>query len=166
MIKTMVGQFEREEDAQQTLHALIANGFSDSDIVVDERKTVAHPVDYGSEGASSSGEAAGILAIYGSVIGGLGGLTAGVGFFGTPGIGLATPGGNLATMIGMAIAGAGIGAAGAAVLGLIFGLGIRLLNYYEDDIRRSGIRLELTTSDDLVERAASIMREHNVLEIS
>jgi hypothetical protein len=104
----------------------------------------------------------------GAVLGGVGGLLAGLGLLAIPGLGPIVAAGWLAA----AATGAGIGAAGGAATGGIVGA-LRNDGHSEDDanvysegVRRGGTLVSARVSDDMVARVEAVMQRYNAADAS
>ena len=149
MSKTVIGVFGSEEQAQRAIGALRQAGFSDNEISL-----VAHENQgAGQDATMNTGSDVGDGITTGGVLGGLAGLAAGAGALVIPGIGPLIAAGPLAGILSGAAAG---GIAG----GLIdWGIPEERGRYYEDQVRQGQILTAIRTKDEMVDRAASILRE-------
>src|SRR5690349_1547921 len=181
MAKTVVGLFDRFEDAQNAAQELIDNGIDRNDISLVANDARGQFKNYraadrsatgdfdtpDSTGGTQGAEGATAGAVSGGVLGGALGLLVGIGALAIPGIGPVLAAGPLAAALGSAgagaVAGAGIGAASGGLIGGLIGLGIpdEDANFYAEGVRRGGTLLAVRTSDDLAERAADIMSRYN-----
>lgn len=128
--KRAVGVFRSRRDIENALNALRDAGFSMDKISVlakdaDRNEGIAG-VDVQdsnrmkNRGGNESQEGAGIVAVTGTALGGIGGLLVGLEVLVIPGVGPFLAAGTVATTL----AGAGIGAAAGAIVGALTGLGI------------------------------------------
>src|SRR5689334_24661792 len=140
MAKTVVGLFDRFEDAQNAAQELIDNGIDRNDISLVANDARGQFKNYRSAGSGEAGdfttpdntggsqgaEGATAGAVGGGVLGGTLGLLAGIGALAIPGIGPVLAAGPLVAALGSAgagaVAGAGIGAAGGGLIGGLVGL--------------------------------------------
>jgi uncharacterized protein (TIGR02271 family) len=185
MAKTVVGLFDRFEDAQNALQELVDNGIDRNDISLVANDSRGQFKNYraadrsgtgdfstpDSTGGTQGAEGATAGAVGGGAIGGVLGLLVGIGALAIPGIGPVLAAGPLVAALGSAgagaVAGAGIGAASGGLIGGLVGLGIpdEDANFYAEGVRRGGTLLTVRTSDDLAERAADIMSRYNVVDV-
>lgn len=168
MAKTVVGLFDRFEEAQRVISDLVDRGFRREDISVMANNSRGELSQYGAEGHTGTAEAAGAGAVGGSVIGGVLGLLIGTGLLVIPGIGPVLAAGPLAAALGSAAVGAGIGAAAGGLVGALVGAGVpeEEANYYAEGVRRGGTLITVTASDDMAEIAYDIMQRHGAADIN
>src|SRR5579859_8220781 len=108
-MKTVVGLFDRYEDAELAVNDLSSRGFGKDQISIAARESaIRERVAGGKEQAVA--ESAGAGAVGGTAVGAIGGLLIGLGALVIPGIGPVIAAGTLATTLGATVAGAGIGA--------------------------------------------------------
>ncbi len=105
-------------------------------------------------------EGAGIGAVTGTVLGGVGGFLVGLGSLVVPGAGPFLAAGTLATTL----AGAGIGAAAGGIIGSLTGLGIpeEEARGYSDRVSRGDYLVMIEGFGDEIERAGSILKNRGV----
>src|SRR6218665_1970623 len=109
-MRTVTGLFDTYEHASQAVHALKDAGIRSADISL----VASSPADLGDD--DKVGEGATTGAELGAMLGGAGGLLAGLGVLAIPGLGPVVAGGWLfATAMG-AMAGAGLGAATGGIV--------------------------------------------------
>lgn len=163
MAKTVVGLYDRFEDAQAAVSALVSSGFARENInlvAADTegkfKKYVGQPGEDISEGTAAG---AGI----GAVVGGLGGLLVGLGALAIPGIGPVLAAGPILS----ALVGAGVGAVAGGLMGALVDLGIpeEQANWYAEGVRRGGTLVTVTTTDELADEAVSILNRFNPVDI-
>jgi uncharacterized membrane protein len=167
MAKTVVGLFDDFSTAQKVVRELQDNGFSRDDISLvanDARGEFSKQLGKGTGRAQedvSQGAAAG--AGTGAVLGGLGGLLVGLGALAIPGIGPVIAAGPLAA----ALAGAGIGAAAGGMVGALVDLGIpdQEAQFYNESVRRGGTLVIVRTSEAMADRASSVMKRFNPVDM-
>lgn len=163
MAKTVVGLFDKLEDARRAIEDLTDSGFDRRDIslVASDPNREYQGQMTEDEGNVAGGTVAG--AGIGAVLGGLGGLLVGLGALAIPGIGPVIAAGPLVS----ALAGAGIGAAAGGLIGALVDLGIpeQDANYYAEGVRRGGALVTLKTSDELADEAADILNRHNPVDV-
>lgn len=102
----------------------------------------------------------------GAVLGGVGGLLAGLGLLAIPGLGPIVAAGWLVATV----TGAGIGAAGGAATGGIVGALKNAghtdedANVYSEGVRRGGTLVSARVPDDLVAQAETVMQRYNAAD--
>jgi len=164
MAKTIVGLFDRADDARSAISDLVDNGFPREDISIVANNARG---EYATDDATEASEGAGAGAVGGTVVGGLTGLLIGLGALTVPGIGPVVAAGALATTLGWTAAGAGIGAAAGTLIGGLVGAGIPDddAQVYAEGVRRGSTLVMLTTSDDRADQAANILQRHHVINV-
>ncbi len=164
MAKNVVGMFDTSADAQAALQDLRSSGFSQDQVSFVANNSSGEYDQYTTDsGGSAAAEGAGAGATTGTVVGGIGGLLAGLGAFAIPGIGPVVGLG----VLGATLLGAGIGAAAGGLLGALVGAGIpeEDANIYHEGVRRGGTLLMVHAEDNQVDRAVDILNRHNVVDI-
>jgi uncharacterized protein (TIGR02271 family) len=113
--------------------------------------------------SDDTGGNAGKGAVAGGALGGAAGLIAGLAGLAIPGIGPIIAAGPIAA----ALAGAGIGAVAGGLIGSLTRLGIpeEQARNYAEAVRRGGALVTVRAEDDMAERVADIMSEHNAIDI-
>jgi hypothetical protein len=168
MSSTILATFDRIDDANNAVRALMDAGFKRGDIglaVYNPADDTTH-VGILNEEDVSGAEGATIGATFGSVFGAVAGLAA----IAIPGIGPVIAAGPLAAVLGAA-AGAGIGAVSGAVTGGItaslvsFGVPEEDAHYYAESLRRGAALVSVTAHDVDADRAAHILRQHNPIDV-
>jgi uncharacterized protein (TIGR02271 family) len=166
-MRTVVGLYDRFEDAQKVVQAL-----NEAGIRRDRISMIAHDTEgrysqqiKGREGRQedvTDGAAAG--AGIGAVLGGIGGLLVGLGALAIPGIGPVIAAGPIAA----ALAGAGIGAVSGGLLGALVDLGIpdEHAEAYAEGVRRGGTLVVAQAEDQQADRAVDIMNQYNPVDIN
>lgn len=165
-MKTVVGLFEKYQDAERAVTDLTARGFGRNEISVAARDTaLRNRVVGGKEDAVA--ESAGAGAVGGAAVGGIAGLLVGIGALAIPGIGPVIAAGTLATVLGSTAAGAGIGAAAGGLIGALVGLGIpeEDAQFYAEGVKRGGVLVTVQTGDDRAQEALDIMRRSNAVDV-
>lgn len=174
-MKTIVGLFDRYEDAGRAVAGLQDAGFDPDNFSVMAREDLVDIDRFKTystaDEASGAAIGAGTGAVGGGILGGLTGLLVGVGALVVPGIGPVLAAGSLAATLSSTALGAGIGAGVGAVAGGLVGALVDLgvpeedAHFYAEGVKRGGI-LVITKSDDVrAPVAASIMRQANALEV-
>jgi hypothetical protein len=115
------------------------------------------------EGAELTSEEIGSGVGTGTVVGGLGGLFAGLGMFAIPGIGPVAAAGTIATTL----LGAGMGAAAGGLTAAIDELGVPKdqTGYYAEGVRRGGILVSVRVPEEQVDEATAIMDRYHAMDI-
>jgi hypothetical protein len=190
-VKTIVALFDEFDDAQAAVNDLTAAGIAQSQISIvandaDRRRgstltdapgtvaaerardsTVVRTDDDDTRTTSSSesyaGEGAGTGATIGAVLGGGGGLLAGLGLLAIPGIGPVVAAGPLIA----ALTGAGAGAAAGGIIGGLVGLGIpeHEAHTYAEGVRRGGTLVTVRAEDTETDRVTDILERHNPVDV-
>jgi len=179
MAQTVIGLFDRFDEAQNVVQDLIDNGFQRDNISVVANDNARGRTDDRSVGGvsdheSAAPEGAGTGAVGGTVLGGLIGGLVGAGLLAIPGIGPVLAAGPLAAAIGTASAtigagalGAGIGAATGGLIGGLVGAGVpkEQAEYYAEGVRRGGTLVSVQTDGMMTDRATEIMQRHGAVDI-
>lgn len=169
MAKTIVGSFDRLDDAHEVVRALQEDGFPASDISIIANNIAGQ---YGSEGQlpgaapatlSDTGAGAATGAAAGGVLGGAAGLVVGLMGLAIPGIGPIVAAGPLAA----ALAGAGAGAVAGGLIGGLTGAGVpeEEAQVYAESVRRGGALVTVRAEDSRAELAAKILRSGGAVDI-
>jgi uncharacterized protein (TIGR02271 family) len=159
MAKTVIGLFDRMDDARQVVQALIDHGFERDDISLVSRQEGEYVIERGEERASGVAVGAGA----GAALGGISGLLVGLGALAIPGIGPGVAAGPLVT----ALAGAGLGATAGGLIGALTDLGVpeEEAHYYAEGVRRGGVLVAVDTDDQRADRAAEIMEGTGAIDV-
>ena len=165
-MKTVVGLFDRYQQADIAVHRLREAGFSDQQISVVARKEAIEG-HLEEEPGENVAESAAVSAIGGGVAGGIIGLLVGLGAIAVPGIGLVFAAGTLATALGSTAVGAGIGAAGGGLLGALISLGMEEeeAEVYAESVKRGGILILVHTEEDRDIDAATILTNAGAVDV-
>jgi uncharacterized protein (TIGR02271 family) len=167
-MRTVVGLYDRFEEAQKVVRALVDEGISREDISLIARDAEGEYARYMGDDAEggkenvADGAAAG--AGIGAVLGGLGGLVVGLGALAIPGIGPVIAAGPLAATL----AGAGIGAAAGGVIGALTDLGVpdEHAQAYAEGVRRGGTLVVARVGDEHANHAVDVMNRFNPIDIN
>lgn len=168
--KRAVGTFPNRRAAEDALNRLRDSGF-----VMDRVSILAKDTDRNEQigganvrdrsemtdrGDNESQEGAGIGAVAGTVLGGIGGLLVGLEALIIPGVGPFLAAGTIATTL----AGAGIGAAAGSLVGALTGLGIpeEEARAYSERVSQGDYLVIVDGTDDEINRAASILRDQGI----
>jgi uncharacterized membrane protein len=155
-MKTVMGLFESEKQAENAISSLREQGFSEeiSLLAADSGKNGSRN---SKSGNGSKGIATGVGA--GGVLGGITGLAMGAGALVIPGIGPMLAMGPIAGLLSGAATG---GIAG----GLInWGIPTNRGNYYESKIKEGKIMTAVRSKEEKVDKAAKIMREKGAFDV-
>ncbi|MEO5766041.1 MAG: hypothetical protein ABIR52_12085 [Casimicrobiaceae bacterium] len=162
MVKTVIGSFDRIDDAHRAERALLDAGFLDSDInfiASDARRGDADV--RVADDSDSSGVATGAVA--GGALGGAAGLALSLMGLAIPGIGPILAAGPIVA----ALAGAGAGAAAGGLIGSLTGIGVEpeRAEIYAESVRRGGTLVTVRTDESRADEAASILRDTGAVDI-
>lgn len=161
--ETVIGFFDRREDADRAVRALDEAGFSeDLTSIVAREDVFGEP---SKESPEKSETEKGVVT--GSVAGGLAGLLIGIGAVSVPGIGPILASGALAASIGATAAGAGVGATIGALLGALVGMGVSedQAHAYVEGVRRGGVLVLVETYRERADVAETIMKDAEAVDI-
>lgn len=178
MAQTVVGLFDRYDEAQHVVQELLDNGFLRENISVvanESARGISGQRAVGDDDReSAAAEGAGTGAVSGTVLGGALGLLVGAGLLAIPGIGPVLAAGPLAAAIGTTAAtvgagalGAGIGAATGGLLGGLVGAGVpkEHAEFYAEGVRRGGTLVAVEADGMMADRARQIMQHHDAVDI-
>lgn len=162
-MRVITGLFDTYAHASEAVHALHDAGIRSADIslVANDPEGLAPEPDRIGEGATSGAE-------LGAVLGGAGGLLAGLGLLAIPGLGPVIAGGWLFAAAMGAAAGAGMGAATGGLIGALTGAGVPEsdAHVYAEGVRRGGALVTVRVDVDLAESAREILRTANGVDIA
>jgi len=163
MATTVIGLYDRLEDAQNAVSELVSAGFPREDISIVAADTEGKFKTYVGESSAEGGEGMATGAGIGAAVGGLGGLLIGIGALAIPGIGPVLAAGPLAS----ALIGAGVGAVTGGLLGALVDAGVpeEQANLYAEGVRRGGTLVKVTAPEDRVDEANRIMDRFNPIDI-
>ena len=163
MATTVIGLYDRLEDAQNAVSELVSAGFPREDISIVAADTEGKFKTYVGESSAEGGEGMATGAGIGAAVGGLGGLLIGIGALVIPGIGPVLAAGPLAS----ALIGAGVGAVTGGLLGALVDAGVpeEQANLYAEGVRRGGTLVKVTAPEDRVDEANRIMDRFNPIDI-
>lgn len=179
MTRTVVGLFDRFDDAQETVRELLEAGFDRQNVSLvandaegryarelgidqtpnDDRNITSETDIADSDSAEGAKSGAGI----GAALGGIAGFLVGMGAFLIPGIGPIFGAGPLIAALG----GAAAGAVAGGIIGSLTKAGISEEDAvrYEEGIRRGGVLVLVYTDDTNAERAVDVLNRHNPVDI-
>lgn len=164
-----VGTFPDRETTERALQQLRESGFPMDRVSVIAKDQAGTGEIAGAEvqGARAPGntearEGAGVGAVSGTVLGGIGGLLVGLGALAIPGAGPFFAAGTLATTF----AGAGIGAAGGGLIGALTGLGIpeEQARSYQQRLERGEYLVVVEGTEAEIQQAAAILSPQGIHE--
>lgn len=171
MTRTIVAVFNNFDHAQRAVRDLVDAGFSRTDISMVASDATGRyrgylegkPLDEDVSAEEGAVAGAGV----GAGIGALTGLLAGLGALAIPGIGPVIAAGPLAAALGGGAIGAAVGAVTGGIAGALVDMGVdeTYAGYYAESIRRGGTMVVVKSSDNMVERATSILRSHHPVDI-
>lgn len=163
MTTTVVGLYDRLEDAQNATSALVSAGFAREDISVVAADTEGKFKTYVGKPGEDAGTGAAAGAVGGAAIGGLSGLLVGLGALAIPGIGPVVAAGPILS----ALIGAGVGAVTGGLLGALIDAGVpeERAHLYAEGVRRGGTLVKLSAPEDRVEEATEIMDRYDPIDI-
>ena len=159
-----VGTFPNRQAAEAALQELKTSGFSMDKVSVLAKDADRNEQIGGAEvkdrGDNESQEGAGIGAVTGTALGGVGGLLVGLEALVIPGVGPFLAAGTIATTL----AGAGIGAAAGSIVGALTGLGIpeEEAQAYNEQVSQGGYLVIVEGSAAEVDRAGSILSSRGI----
>ena len=158
-MSTVIGTFGSREQAEKAVRALRNKGFTEDEISVVAKRSDKQGDfetagdDMGGMGKASDGTA------WGSALGGVAGLLAGVGALAIPGIGPIVAAGPLAATLSGAVTG---GVAGGL---LDVGIPEDRSRYYEEEVKKGRFLAVIDTDSGMVEDAARIMRDNGAADV-
>ena len=161
-MRTVSGLFDTYLQAANAVHALKDAGIGSTDIsLIANNAEGLYPGD-----ADPVGRDATAGAELGALLGGAGGLLAGLGVLAIPGLGPVIAGGWLFATVMGAVAGAGVGAATGGLIGLMTDAGIPKsdAHVYAEGVRRGGALVTAQVTDAQAEPAARILREAGAVD--
>lgn len=156
MKKTITKLYDKYDDASATVKALEAIGVPGSDISI-----LSHQ-----SGHSGVAEDAGKGAGAGAILGGVGGLLAGLGVLAIPGLGPVVAAGWLAASVAGAGAGAIVGGAIGGIVGAMQKEGVSEEDAHviAEGIRRGGSVVSAKVDNDLAPEALLVMNRHRSVD--
>jgi hypothetical protein len=157
--RTVVGIFDRVEDAEAAAQALLAAGYSQADLsVLMQRPDQGPPVVADKTKANESAVAG---ASVGAILGGALGLAA----LAIPGIGPLLAAGPLAVALGGALTGGAVGTLAASMLGL--SMPTEKQQSYEAAVRAGGILLSIKVpNQEAAEPAKQLLSDRGSREVA
>lgn len=161
-MRTVTGLFDTYEHAATAVHALKDAGIKSADIsfIANSPDDIVQTDPIG-EGATTGAE-------LGAVLGGAGGLLAGLGLLAIPGLGPVIAGGWLFAAAMGAMAGAGVGAATGGIVASLTGAGVPEADahVYAEGVRRGGALVTARVDEAHADTAAAILASANGIDIA
>lgn len=167
-MQTISGLFDTYADASIALRELHAAGIANADlsVVTADRSAAepAHPSHIALDVANGTEGGAGA----GLVLGGAGGLLAGLGLLAIPGIGPVLAGGWLLATAAGATAGTVIGGIAGGIIGAMVAGGVPEADahVYAEGLRRGGTLVTVKADDDRVDQVKSILDDNDAIDIA
>lgn len=162
-MQVITGLFDTYAHASEAVHALHDAGIRTADIslIANDPEGLPPEPDRVGDGATAGAE-------LGAVLGGAGGLLAGLGVLAIPGLGPVLAGGWLFAAAMGAAAGAGVGAATGGLIGALTGAGVPEsdAHVYAESVRRGGALVTVRAEPDLAGTARDILRTANGVDIA
>lgn len=179
MARTVVGLFDRFDDASDVVRELLEMGFDRGSVSLlandaegryarelgidetpEDDRNITSEVAMGDD---DTREGAATGAGIGAALGGIAGFLVGMGAFLIPGIGPILGAGPLLA----ALAGAGVGAAAGGVIGALAKAGVSEddAERYAEGIRRGGVLVLVYADDTNAEQVVDVMNRHNPVDI-
>jgi hypothetical protein len=162
-MRVITGLFDTYAHASKAVHALHDAGIRSADIslIANDPEGSSREPDRIGEGATSGAE-------IGAVLGGAGGLLAGLGILAIPGLGPVIAGGWLFAAAMGAAAGAGMGAATGGLIGALTGAGVPEADahVYAEGVRRGGALVTVRVDAEEVETARDILSRADGVDIA
>jgi hypothetical protein len=165
-MKTVTALFDDYQDAAATVRELEAAGFRVEEIslIVSTYEDEVGETYVEDRAADGAGAGAGI----GALLGGTGGLLAGLGALAVPGIGPVVAAGWLVSAAVGAVAGAALGGATGGIIGTFTGSGVHEqdAHVFAEGVRRGGSVVSVRTEDDRAGIAEAIFARSNQVDIA
>jgi uncharacterized membrane protein len=164
---TAIGLFDRYEEAERAVDRLLEHGFGKDEIGVMASDRVMQEYRQRSRVPTATPEDTGTAVAGGALLGGFGGLLAGVAALLIPGIGPAITAGTLASALGLPLVGAGVGAVTGGVIGALVSSGVSEedAHAYAEGVKRGGVLVTVQTSDARLAEAQEILRQADAVDI-
>jgi hypothetical protein len=163
MTQTISALFDQYSDAAAAVRELEAIGVPHEDISMVASDLERRHGDEPSATAADAGAGAGI----GAVVGGAGGLLAGLGMMAIPGVGPVVAAGWLAATAAGAAVGAAAGGAAGGLIGALTEGGVpeQEAHVYAEGIRRGGTLVTARVADSRLAPANEVLRRFNPVDI-
>ncbi|MBZ9742582.1 MULTISPECIES: general stress protein [unclassified Mesorhizobium] len=162
-MKTVTGLFDNYDDASDVVGELEASGVPEADISIVANNSSEW---YDGDRSNTAEDAAGGAGV-GAVLGGAGGLLAGLGIMAIPGVGPVVAAGWLAATAVGAVGGAVIGGAAGGIVGALTESGVSEedAHVYAEGVRRGGTLVTARVDDQLVGQAQRILGQANAVNL-
>jgi hypothetical protein len=163
-MRTITGLFDTHEQAADAVRALGDVGVLSEDISVVANNAEGHTIDEEDDVAEGAGTGAGI----GAILGGAGGLLAGLGVLAIPGVGPVIAGGWLLSTAVGAVAGAALGGATGGLIGALTEAGVSEpeAHAYAEGVRRGGTLVTARVEDSEADAADAILHKGGRVDIA
>lgn len=167
MTQVVTGLFDNYIDAETAVRHLEAAGIPRSDISLvasDAKGEHAARAGSGGDAAHDAGKGAEI----GAVVGGAGGLLAGLGMLAIPGVGPVVAAGWLGSMLVGALGGAAVGGVAGGLVGALTDAGVpeEQAHVYAEGVRRGGTVVSARVDESLASEARSILNRSRDVDIN
>jgi hypothetical protein len=161
-MRTISGLFETYQKATEAVHALRDAGVKTADISLIANSPQDLTPDENVIGKDTTAGAE-----VGALLGGAGGLLAGLGVLAIPGIGPVIAGGWLVATVLGAVAGAGLGAATGGLIGLLTDAGVPKsdAHVYAEGVRRGGALVTARVTEMQAEEAEGVLRRMGAADV-
>ncbi|BCG96717.1 hypothetical protein [Mesorhizobium sp. 131-2-1] len=161
-MKTVTGLFDNYDDASDAVGKLEASGIPHSDISI----VASNSTDWYGDRSNASEDAAEGAGL-GAVIGGAGGLLAGLGIMAIPGVGPVVAAGWLAATAVGALGGAVVGGAAGGIVGALTDSGVseKDAHVVAEGLRRGGTLVTAKVDDELAGDAERILGQTNSVNL-
>lgn len=170
MTTTISALFDHYDEATHAVNALETAGVPSSDIsVVAGQGDALHPAgDIETTEENHTGKDAGIGAGVGAVLGGTGGLLAGLGLMAIPGVGPVVAAGWLISTVAGAVAGAVAGGATGGIVGALTNSGVSEedAHVYAEGVRRGGTLVTARVQEADRERLEDILYASEAVDVT
>ncbi|QND66649.1 hypothetical protein HB777_23855 [Mesorhizobium loti] len=163
-MKTVTGLFDDYDQATDAVGDLEATGIAHSDISI----VANNSTDWYDNRTSKAAEDAAGGAGLGALVGGSGGLLAGLGIMAIPGVGPVVAAGWLAATAAGAVVGAAVGGATGGIVGALTDSGVpeNDAHVYAEGVRRGGTLVTAKVPDELSVEAEQILGQANAVNLS
>lgn len=164
---TIAGLFDLYSDASSAVRELHAAGIPNADISLVTADQGAAEPPKPSKIATDVTDGAEAGAGAGVVLGGAGGLLAGLGLLAIPGVGPVIAGGWLLSMAAGATAGAVVGGATGGIIGALVSGGVpeSEAHVYSEGLRRGGTLVTVRVPAEKVDQAKMILEDNDSIDI-
>jgi len=163
-MRTVTALFDRYGDAARAVKALQEGGIAGEEISVLASRT-GRELD--AVDADTAAEGAGAGAGIGAVLGGAGGLLAGLGALAIPGIGPVIAGGWLVSTAIGAVTGAALGGAAGGIMGALIEAGVpeEEAHAYAEGVRRGGTLVSVRTNEEKARLADAVLHDAGTVDM-